>query len=265
MRLLLPGLLLALALGEGAFAASQKEGSCKPQMAQIMILGTYHMGNPGQDRYNMKADDVLARLQRFRPTKIAIEGQYNQTNWSSKYAAYLAGNYQLGRNEIEQLGFKLAKRLNHTAIYPVDYQMWMDGRVPAEIASPLKAPKQASPVPTQSEPPPAWIVERETVLTKSTVLEYLRFLNSEDAKRPDQASYLDMLLPDETDAPYGQADQVANWYKRNLRIFTNINRIADFPSDRILLLIGSGHETILSDFARQSSYFCLVDVEDYLQ
>ena len=51
----------------------------------VMILGTYHMANPGGDAVNFEADDVLAPkkqrelqqlvkpLARFRPTKIAIE------------------------------------------------------------------------------------------------------------------------------------------------------------------------------------------------
>ena len=51
----------------------------------IMLLGTYHMANPGVDAVNFEADDVLAlkrqremqqlieQLARFNPTKIAIE------------------------------------------------------------------------------------------------------------------------------------------------------------------------------------------------
>ncbi|MBZ5598282.1 MAG: DUF5694 domain-containing protein [Acidobacteriia bacterium] len=278
MRRFLSRMLPIFAFLACAHAASQKDNSCKPGMTQVMILGTYHMNNPGQDKYNLKADDVLTaqkqkeidevldRLQRFRPSKIAVEGQYNQSIWTSRYADYIAGKHELGRNEIEQIGFKLAKRLNHSTIYPVDYQMWMDGRVPAEIAPPVKPPK---PAPASSsadnQARPDWVVQGDEVLKKSTVLEYLRFANSEEAKRPDHASYLDMLLPDETDAPYGQADEVTNWYKRNIRILTNINRVADLSNDRILLLIGSGHLTILSDLVRQTNYYCLVDVEDYLK
>jgi len=51
----------------------------------ILVLGTYHMANPGHDIHNMQADDVLSPrrqqeiaqlievLRRFHPTKIAIE------------------------------------------------------------------------------------------------------------------------------------------------------------------------------------------------
>ena len=53
--------------------------------AQVMVLDTYHFGNPSQDLHNMKADNVLtpkkqvepadaaARLARFKPTKIEVE------------------------------------------------------------------------------------------------------------------------------------------------------------------------------------------------
>jgi hypothetical protein len=30
-----------------------------PPMAEVMVLGTYHMDNPGQDIFNMKADPTL--------------------------------------------------------------------------------------------------------------------------------------------------------------------------------------------------------------
>jgi hypothetical protein len=269
--------LILVAPAGRAVAQSKQEHSCAGNTSKIMILGTYHMNNPGLDTYNLKADDVLSdrrqkeidevlgKLQRFNPTKIAFEGQYNEDYWTSRYKEYLAGTYQLGRNEIEQIAFKLAKRLGHAAIYPVDYEMWMDGRVPAEIADPVVKPKPSQPANAGPVEPPDWIKQREELFKKSTVLEYLRFLNSDEGRRPDHASYMDMLLPDDTNAPYGRADLVANWYKRNLRIFVNVNRIAKSPGDRILLVIGSGHETILADFARSSTYFCLVSAEDYLK
>src|SRR3712207_2428933 len=77
-------LLLVLA-GQAAKAqlpddVSPKEFSCTENSARILILGTYHMNNPGQDTYNTQADDVLApkrqkeitelieKLARFKPT-----------------------------------------------------------------------------------------------------------------------------------------------------------------------------------------------------
>jgi hypothetical protein len=62
--------------------ASWAQADARPE---ILVLGTYHMSNPGHDIHNMQTDDVLspkrqqeiaqlsAGLKKFQPTKIAIE------------------------------------------------------------------------------------------------------------------------------------------------------------------------------------------------
>src|SRR6266567_2731747 len=99
---------------------------------EILVLGTYHMANPGHDVYNMQADDVLAAkrqqeiaqlievLKKFDATKIVIEAEVGSKRAEQQYSDYLAGKYTLSRNEIDQIGYRLAKELGHRAIYPVD-------------------------------------------------------------------------------------------------------------------------------------------------
>jgi Family of unknown function (DUF5694) len=47
--------------------------------------------------------------------------------------------------------------------------------------------------------------------------------------------------------PFGEpgdwagADLVAEWVRRNLRIYTNVVRLADSPNERILVIFGAGH------------------------
>src|SRR5437660_4350899 len=119
-----PSLLVGLLLLPVAVWA---QATARPE---ILILGTYHMANPGHDIHNMQVDDVLAPqrqqeiaqlldvLKRFHPTIIAIESDSNGPR-PQQYRDYLAGTYTLGRNEIEQIGFRLAKELGLAAIYPV--------------------------------------------------------------------------------------------------------------------------------------------------
>ena len=52
---------------------------------QVMIVGSFHMDNPGHDVYNLKVDDMLAprrqteiealarSLARFKPDRVAVE------------------------------------------------------------------------------------------------------------------------------------------------------------------------------------------------
>src|SRR5688572_29060863 len=112
--------------------ASGQSPAEKPARVEVLVLGTYHMANPGRDIFNTQADDVLAPkrqaeiaqlievLKRFRPTKIAVERNAGDERIRKDYAAYLAGTHQLTRNEIEQLGFRLAKELGHDTVHAVD-------------------------------------------------------------------------------------------------------------------------------------------------
>jgi hypothetical protein len=243
-----------------------------------MILVTYHMDNPGLDSVNQNADDVLSprrqaeiselldKLARFQPTKIMIESQYRSAYWPNLYKKYVAGEQKLGRNEIEQIGFQLAKRLNLETVYPVDFPMYMNGLTDREIEYPKPKPEASSeskPVQQNKTEPP--LSEEDKLLRQSTVTEYLRDLNGEKRIRDSNAQYMQMLLPNDDPAIYARTDLVTNWYKRNLRIFTNMARITKFGKDRVLLIIGSGHLKILRDFAIDSPDFCLVDLEAYLK
>jgi len=98
------------------------------------------------------------------------------------------------------------------------------------------------------------------------VREYLLHVNDPGLIRQGQAQYMKMLLPDRsTPAIYARADLVTNWYKRNLRILTNLNRVTEMGKDRVVLLIGFGHLAILRQLASDSNYFCVVDPAVYLK
>src|SRR5262245_29341251 len=129
----IPVLPLALTVAGAIPALAQAPSPAPPRArAEVLVLGVYHMANPGRDIFNMKADDVLAPkrqaeiaelmevLKRFRPTKIAVERDVGSERLTKDYADYLAGKHELTRNEIEQVGFRLARELGHMAVYGVD-------------------------------------------------------------------------------------------------------------------------------------------------
>jgi pheromone shutdown protein TraB len=43
----------------------------------------------------------------------------------------------------------------------------------------------------------------------------------------------------------------ARWYERNLKIASNVLRIIDSPSDRVLVIIGAAHGPILREILAQ--------------
>ncbi len=102
--------------------------------ARLLILGVFHMANPGRDMFNLQVDDVLAPkrqkelselaelLKKFQPTKIAFESPAGSEKIRKQYEEYLAGNYPLTRSESDQIGFRLGKELGHKQVYGIDIQ-----------------------------------------------------------------------------------------------------------------------------------------------
>jgi hypothetical protein len=177
----------------------QTAEQCPAGKVPIMVLGTYHMANPGHDTVNMHADSVssprrqkemaelLERLTKFRPTKIALESTRDGKR-PAQYAQYLAGSYQLTDNEIDQVGFVLAKKMGLKQISPVDFDMWMKGLQPSEIHEPKPKPKPAAPAAPVEESAlikevRAVVNKDEEILKRSTVSDYLAHLNAPERAR----------------------------------------------------------------------------------
>jgi hypothetical protein len=249
-----------------------------PDALPLLVLGSYHMEGSSQDAVNLAVGDVrtaakqreltelLDRLAAFRPTKILIESPFYRSKAPENYAKFLKGEYVLTANEIDQVAFVLAKRLGHATVFPVDYPMWMDGRVPQEIGTPKPKPKPVNESkPAAPAPVPEHLQRLQDLMAKGTVLDTFRHLNSEAYMRADHDWYVRMLHPDpESTELYEGANLLTNWQKRNLRILANVYRVAE-PGDRILLLIGSGHLTVLRQWAEGAQDLALMDTAAYLR
>jgi len=273
-------LLAAVALL--GFVAPRAHGAagCPAGRDSILILGVFHMassedavkstpGNMLSPRRQAEIEDLVGRLARFRPTQVAIESGRTSTTWNDRYSRWLKGDYTLGSNEIEQIGFRLARKAGLERLTPVDYPMWMNGLTPAERHTPRPQPTYAHPPPQAESPQMAGIraavASDDSVLARSTVTQYLTYLNTpEQAALHHRWDVLDNLSPGDGDALYEKTDLATNWYKRNLRIFTNLLEVHR-PGDRIVLIIGVGHLHILEDLAATHPRFCLVDVRSYLK
>jgi hypothetical protein len=216
---------------------------------EILVLGTYHMANPGHDIYNLQADDVLSPkrqqeiaqlievLKRFHPTKIAVESDIWRQRVGREYSDYLAGKYTLSRNEIDQIGYRLAKELGHHAVYPVD----VDGEFPIQrVNNYAKANGRAEKLDAISAGWGTLVKKQGDFLRSHTVLETLQYMNSDSRAAKDMALYY-ATVPYGEPGDYAGADLLASWYQRNIRIYSNIVKLVESPSDRILVIYGAGH------------------------
>jgi hypothetical protein len=256
---------------------------CPAGKVPILILGSYHMDSPGLDAVNMHVDDVLSpkrqqeiaqlieRLAAFAPTKVAIEAARWSRSANDRYKQYVAGTLPLTPNEIDQIAFRLAKKRNLAQITPVDFPMWMGGLMPIEQHTPKKKAEAAS---AEDKPSPddpvlkevqAEVSRNETMLASSTISDYLAYINMpEQAALHHRWDVIYNLAPGDGPNLYSNTDLATNWYKRNLRIFTNLLEATE-PGDRVLVLFGVGHAKLLRDFASEHPTYCLVDAVAYLK
>lgn len=80
---------------------------------QLLLLGTFHFRERSDllgERRQREIDEVVERLESFRPTTVAIERRpERQEETERDVQAYLQGAYSLRQDEIDQLGFRLAR------------------------------------------------------------------------------------------------------------------------------------------------------------
>lgn len=227
-------------------AACWAQSESRPE---ILVLATYHMANPGRDVHNMKADDVLSPkrqqeiahlmevLKRFHPTKIAIEADVGSPRVEREYSDYLAGKFTLSANEIDQIGYRLAKELGHHAVYPVDEE----GDFPwGRLVNYAKANGLAEKFDAMEAAESAQTKQEGDFLASHTVLEMLEYMNSDAMAARGVAGYY-AYVPYGDPYDYAGPDLLAAWYQRNIRIYHNIVKLVESPNDRILVIYGAGH------------------------
>jgi hypothetical protein len=220
-----------------------------PARPEVLVLGVYHMANPGHDLFNTTADDVLAPkrqaeiaqliavLAKFHPTKIAIESNAGEDRYPKRYDDYLAGKHELTSNEIEQIGFRLAKELGHKTIYPAD----ADGEFPFKhVVNYAKASGRSKELDALMGEVGDMVKAQNAYLASHTVLETLLYMNADDKVAQAVGFYY-------REAQFGEpwdsagADLVSEWFRRNMRIYSNVMQLADSPNERVLVIFGSGH------------------------
>ena len=233
-------------------AVSQQSPAEKPgarARAEVLVLGVYHMANPGRDIFNTQADDVLAPkrqaeiaqliavLKKYQPTKIAVERDPGDNRISRDYADYLVGKHELTRNEIEQIGFRLARELGHKTVYGVD----ADGEFPyPRLVKYAKATERSREFDALMAEIGDMVKAQNAYLASHTVLETLQYMNSDDKVGEAVGFYYRQAHFGEA-WDWAGADLLADWFRRNVRIYSNVMQLTSSPKERVLVIFGAGH------------------------
>jgi hypothetical protein len=275
--------------------SAQEKPKSPAKKIQIVILGTFHFGATGDknktnfdDEFSPKRQNeinqIVDLLAKYNPDKIFVENEPSkQEKWNKILADYKQGIEPKDndlKNEIFQIGVKLAKKTNNSnGVICVDYQM------PRKFDEALKNAKDdversyINQVKAISDAPEAKNSNekfmflpfkhskdfKELKLAETNLKDYFLWMNTPEYIAENHYvndNYLALAFGENEN--YVGAEYVNLWYNRNLKILTNILRNASLNDNRYFLLIGSAHVKVLRDFFRDHPYFEIVEVKDIL-
>jgi len=304
-KYLIPSLVLILSCSNPdlEFSSNNKD-KLKDDRTEVVLLGTWHFSNPGQDEYNTTSDDFYApkrqteinelnkSLASFNPDKIFVEN-------SAEYQVYFDSLYNIpnfdfkkvrnghGVNEVYQVGYKLGKMLQHEKIYGADADgLWLGSAVNDVAKKQYKELEKIHNAKMMS-----WVKYLDAFMKKNTIKDIMISMNHPDSIIKNNEYYIDYSaqIIDQTkaegsplfvhtlegekeerlagtfDQKYIGAELVAEWYKRNIKIYTKILEQTSPEDQRIFVLFGAGHIRILKHLFEDNPHFKIVEVNDILK
>lgn len=236
-----------------------------------MVLGTFHFqgsadiiqsdsGDLMSTQKQQEIDDIINKLSKFEPTKVAVEAEKKKNEYLNKnYHDYINGSFDLSVNEVHQLGFKLGKVLNLETIYGID---WLENIGQKSINEVLDWADQNQ-VDLYNTIINDYLPKLNINFSDFTILESLKKLNEKERTKIDHQAYMQISkIGDEDD--YVGIDWVRWWYQRNLIIYKNVLDLIENNNEKILLIIGAGYKHLITQFLSESGEVMVEDLNNYL-
>ena len=258
--------------------------------SDILLVGTFHFNNPGADLTKIKNFDVLSsksqaelenitqKISVFHPAKIFVEWKWNeQKELDGLYAAYLAGNYEQYvaatfpkpatrnfylKNEIVQLAFRAGKKGRLNKIYALDYSTSFP------YDSVMKAMRAANQL-ALIQKTQAAVKDMEDRTNKKmetySLTQLLLDYNTKESLAENKALYFEIFNR------AGAADNfvgpflVSEWYRRNLYMYSIVQKNMAPEDGKALILVGAGHAAMMKEFIESDKQFRLKELKDILK
>ena len=242
------------------------------QKIEVLNFGTFHMSyTPDahkvefdeKDQKNRKETYQVAKLLAdFKPTIICVEiiPEKNE-ELNGDYSSFIKdkGHKAKFGGEIAIIAYEVGKLAGVKKIYGIDEQQ--TAAYNYNIANELE--NQVDSVTYKSYM--GKIMQEFTHIDKLSILEKLKVFNQKETLQKFINVNADILTYSSTKGNFEGADEASKFYRRNLRIFSNLNQIPVTGQDRILLITGATHAAFLGELLQRSPKYKLVEVAEYLQ
>lgn len=249
--------------------------SAQTKKKQILLVGTFHYANPGLDVAKLNSFNIMSeksqkeleimsdKIKKFGPDKIFVEWEFTkQAELDKLYNKNTDSLFKNDKNEITQLAIRTAKKLNHKKLYgmnlytPFRYDSLM---IAMEKAN-QKELMEKNKVTTGN-----FEKEHNEKIAKSSLQEMMLYYNTKQTENENLQWYLEIANragnPDDFSGP----SLVANWYKRNLYMYSLIQKLTESTDNKIMVLVGAGHASIIRGFVENDPTFEIVDLSTVLK
>lgn len=241
-------------------------------LLEAMVLGVYHFNSQlnlfraiddvTTAKRQVEMSELIDCLIRYRPTKIAIERlQSEQSLVDDEYNNFRLGTFPLTSHECHQIGFQLAKQLDHSRIYAIDIKNEQNDATIGDVFDFAKR-YQEELYGAMNNVYQNLTDELQRRIGATSLRQVLRWMNQEDILQEVHRPYLWMTQVGKDEHRIG-LNWVSHWYERNLTIYSNLMNKTG-TDERWLVIYGHGHATLLSQFLEDNGMVTVIPVLDVL-
>ena len=241
---------------------------------EILNFGSFHMGLTNDankvefdenDKKNQLAIHEIARkLSLFKPTVIIVERppEYD-LKLQGEYNEYLLNPQMKFKNpsEIELLGYEVGRISGVKRIYGIDHKMSYNYSIGTKIVNSIDSLWHNKYYKDPLKYYPKVNIDQKNL----NLLEKLKITNDNLYLDFNIEANAEMLSHVGSEKGFEGADEATKYYQRNIRMYSNLNRLNLTSKDRVFILMGASHTAYLRDFISRSPKYKMVNTFNYLK
>lgn len=261
-----------------------KERNENTPVKEVLLIGTLHYNNPGADvaktksfdilnkKYQLELEQISSNIRKYNPTKIFVEWPYNeQKELDSLYQLYTKDKYFINdslsdfylKNEIFQLAFRVAKEIGLKKVYGIDYSTSFPfEEVMNDIEKNNQSVLEAS-IQNGIDNITSEIDNRIESGISLTELTY--YINSEEFRNLSNNWHTNLMLLAGGPKDFSGPLLTSEWFKRNLYIWSLIQKNTLASDERIMVLVGGSHAAMIELFIKENNGWKIQELKQIME
>jgi len=273
-------ILLTSCNGKGVEQNNEKAQKSENSKLEILLLGTFHFANFNSenngDVVNVNYRDILNeddqnelelisdKIKEFNPDKIFIEYPYDlQDKLDSTYTSFYTNDYSKEeRNETTQLAFRTAKKLKHKKLYAMDIRT----NFPFDsLMQQMEKAKQFNLIEKDSiDLARIEKTQNELFTSNKSLTEIFYYYNDLKERKEDINWYINLANQAGDDGNFVGAYLASEWYRRNLYMYSTIQKAIEKGDKKIMISAGSSHIAMFKDFIDYNPEWKTIELKEIM-